>query len=116
MPSDELIDRCRQARLQLSAAVEQLVPVLEEIAIATVRDVLPDAHRLEVLGEMNEDWARTLRIQRVLDVDGRVLFDHLVSGADDDLEDLIHEVGIEYLDLLLEVTGEDDFGTKEIEA
>lgn len=115
MPPDELIDRYRQARDGFSAAVERLVPVLEEIAIATVRDALPAAQRLEVLGEMNEDWAWTLRIQRVLDVDGSVLFD-LAAGADDDLDDLIHDVGIEYLDLLLEITGEDYFGSKEIEA
>lgn len=115
MPSDELIDRYRQAREQLSAAFEQLVPILQEIAIATVRAALPGARRLEVFGEMNEDWAWTLRIQRVLDADGAVLFE-LAPGVDDDLADLIHEVGTEYLDQLLEITGEDCFGHKEIEA
>lgn len=114
MPPDELIDRHSRSRDEFSAAVERLVPVLEEIAIATVRDALPTAQRLEVLGEMNDDWAWTLRIQRVLDVDGTVLFD-VAAGADDDLADLIHDVGIEYLDLLLEITGEDYFGCCEIE-
>jgi hypothetical protein len=80
-----------------------------------VRDVLPTAHRLEVLGEMNEDWAWTLRIQRVLDAGDRVLFDVAV-GADADVEDHLHEVGVDYLDLLLDITGEDYFGTKVIEA
>lgn len=44
-----------------------------------------------------------------------MLFD-LAAGVDDELADLIHEVGIEYLDLLLEITGENYFGHKEIEA
>ncbi len=114
MPSDELIERHRQARDEFSASVERLVPILEEMAIATARDALATAHRLEVLGEMNEDWAWTLRIQRVLDADGTVLFD-VAAGAEADVEDLIHEVGVDYLDLLLEVTGEEYFGTHEIE-
>jgi hypothetical protein len=114
VPPAELIERHRAALANFSAVVDQLVPVLEEIALATVRDLFPTAHRLEVLGEMNEDWAWTLRIQRVLDADGAVLFDVAV-GADADLEDHVHEVGVDYLDLLLEVTGEDYFGTHEIE-
>lgn len=96
MPADELIERHRGALAAFSAAVDRLVPVLEEMALAAVRDALPTAHRLEVLGEMTEDWAWTLRIQRVFDAD---------------LEDHLHEVGVDYLDLLLDVTGEDYFGT-----
>ena len=115
MPADELIERHRGALAAFSAAVDRLVPVLEEIALAAVRDVLPTAHRLEVLGEMNEDWAWTLRIQRVVDADDRVLLDVAV-GADADVEDHLHEVGVDYLDLLLDITGEDYFGTKVIEA
>jgi len=115
VPADELIERHRDALAAFSAAVDRLVPVLEEIALAAVCDVLPTAHRLEVLGEMNEDWAWTLRIQRVFDADDRVLFD-VALGADADLEDHLHEVGIDYLDLLLDVTGEDYYGTHEIGA
>jgi hypothetical protein len=115
VPSDELLERHRQACDEFAAAAERLVPVLEEIAIATVRDALPAARRLEVLGEMNEDWAWTLRVQRVLDVDGTALFD-IAAGGDDELEDLMHEVGVDYLDMLLEITGEVYFGHQEIEA
>ncbi len=50
----------------------------------------------------------------MFDADGSVLYDD-AAGAGDDLEDLIHEVGIEYLDLLLEITGEDYFGWHDIE-
>jgi hypothetical protein len=115
VPADELIGRHRIALAAFSAAVDRLVPVLEEIALAAVRDVLPTAHRLEVLGEMNEDWAWTLRIERVVDADDRVLFD-VAAGADVDLDDHMHEVGVDYLDPLLDVTGEDYFGTNVIEA
>lgn len=114
VPSEELIDRHREARAAFSAAVERLVSVLEEIAVAAVRDALPTAERLEVVGEMNEDWAWTLRIQRVLDATGAVIFD-IQEGADAHVEDHIHEVGVDYLDLLLEVSGEDYLGTQEIE-
>lgn len=115
VPAGELIERHRDALANFSAAIERLAPLLEEITIATVRDALPTAHRLEVLGEMNEDWAWTLRIQRVLDAAGTVLFD-IDTGAEADVEDHIHEVGVDYLDLLLEITGEDYFGRQEIEA
>lgn len=115
MPADELVDRHRDALAGFSAAVDRLVPMLRAIAVATVQDALPLAERLEVLGEMNEDWAWTLRIQRVLDAAGAVLFDVAIA-ADADVEELIYEVGVEYLDLLLEITGEDYFGRHEIEA
>ena len=115
VPADELIERHRATVAGLTAAGGRLRPVLEAIAVAAVQDVVPAAARLEVLGEMNEDWAWTLRIQRVFDADDRVLFD-IAVGADADLEDHLHEVGVDYLDLLLDVTGEDYVGTKVIEA
>jgi hypothetical protein len=113
VPADELLERHRAALADFTAATEHLAPVLREIAVATIQDVFPTARRLEVLGEMNEDWAWTLRIQRVLDAGGGVLFDVGV-GADSGVEDLVHEVGVDYLDLLLDVTGEDYFGTHAI--
>lgn len=48
-------------------------------------------------------------------LDGRVLYDAAVV-ADDDVEDMVGEVGIEYLDVLLDLTGDDFMGTKSIEA
>lgn len=115
IPADELIERHRAAVAGFTAAVGRLRPVLEAIAVAAVQDVVPAAARLEVLGEMNEDWAWTLRIQRVLDVDGAVLFDSAIGGAAG-LEDHLHEVGIDYLDLLLQISGEDYLGRHEIVA
>lgn len=81
MPADKLIERHRARVPPFSAVVNGLVPVLEEIALAAVSDLLPTAHRLEMLGVLNGDWAWTLRIQHVLDADHRVPFDVAV-GAD----------------------------------
>ena len=79
MPSADLIARHREALDVYSAAVAFLTPLLEEMAVAEVRDVLPAANQIQVLGEMNEDWAWRLRIQRVLDAKGNVQFDtHLL--------------------------------------
>ena len=58
--------------------------------------------------------AAALRIQRVLDADGEVLYD-IESGHDDpDVENRIDEVGFEYLDLLLDLTGNDYLGRKTV--
>jgi hypothetical protein len=58
-----------------------------------------------VLGAMNEDWASVLRIRRVLDASSGVLFDVTV-GADPEVEEVIDEVNVEYLDVLLDLTGD----------
>lgn len=63
----------------------------------------------------NEDWIPVLRIQRVLDDDGRVLFDVGFGHDDRAVEDMIDEVGSEYLDLLLDLTGDDYMGAKSID-
>lgn len=81
------------------------------MAVETIRDRWPDANELELYGEYKSDWIPTLRMQRViaLDVACSVV-------ADDDVEDMVGEVGIEYLDVLLDLTGDDFMGTKSIEA
>lgn len=115
MPSADLIDAYRGARDAHRAAVEALVPLLERMAVETLRDRWPDVNELELHGEFNSDWVPTLRIQRVVALDGRVLYDTAVV-ADDEIEDMIDEVGIEYLDVLLDLTGDDFMGAKSIEA
>jgi hypothetical protein len=97
-----------------TAAVAELVPLLVEMALATVAEVLPGAEMLETEGEMNEDWAFTLRIRRVLDADGDVLYDIGVGHDDPEVEVTIDEVGVDYLDVLLDLTGEKYLGRKTI--
>jgi len=115
MPNADLIEAYRSAREAHHRAVDNLVPLLERMAVETVRDRWPDANELELHGEYNSDWIPTLRIQRVIALDGRVLYDVAVV-AEDEVEDMIDEVGIEYLDLLLDLTGDDFMGAKSIEA
>ena len=93
----------------------QLVPLLEAMAVASIRDVLPGAHRLEVKGRINEDWIPTLRIQRFVDEGGAVLFDVATGHDDEGVEEMIDDVGVEYLDMLLALTGDDYMGHREVE-
>jgi hypothetical protein len=112
MPSPSLTDAFDAAQKRHAAAVADLVPLLVEMSLATVAEVLPGATSLETVGEMNEDWRFTLRIQRVLQADGGVLYDVAAGHDDRDVEDLIDEVGSEYLDLLVDLTGDGYLGHK----
>jgi hypothetical protein len=112
VPEPSLIEAFDAAQERHTAAVADLVPLVIEMALATVAEALPDAEVLETEGEMNEDWLFTLRIQRVLDADGRVLYDSEAGHDDPDVENRIDEVGFEYLDLLLDLTGDDYLGSK----
>ena len=114
MVEPQLIDDYERLLATYRSTVEQLVPVLEAMALASVREVLPGAQRIEVEGRINEDWIPTLRILRVLGGDGGVLFDVAVGHDDERVEELIDEVGVEYLDLLLDLTGDDFMGHREI--
>lgn len=106
MPNPELIAAFDAASERHSMAVADLVPLLVEMAVATVAEALPGAAVLETEGEMNEDWLFTLRIQRVRDADGGVLYDIDTGHDDPDVEARLDEVGFEYLDLLLDLTGD----------
>lgn len=114
MPSPELIAAFAAANQRHTAAIAEVVPLLVKMALATVAEVLPGAEVFETEGEMNEDWAFTLRIQRVLDADGDVLFDIGVGHDDPEVETTIDEVGVDHLDPLLDLTGQDYLGRKTI--
>lgn len=114
MPNPSLIEAFDAAQERHSEAVADLVPLLIEMALSTVAEVLPGAQVLETEGEMNEDWLFTLRIQRVLDADSGVLYDIDAGHDDPEVENRIDEVGFEYLDLLLDLTGDDYLGRKTV--
>jgi hypothetical protein len=63
----------------------------------------------------NEDWLRVLRVRRILDADGAVLFD-VAHGADRAVEEAVDEIGTEYLDLLLDLTGDEYMGRRVLTA
>ena len=67
-----------------------------------------------LLGAFNEDRLRTLRTRRVLSSDGAVLFDVEEGHEDPRVEGAIDEVNSEYLDLLLDLTGDTYMGSAAI--
>lgn len=90
------------------AARDEVVPLLRRLGLGTLADVLSGAATIEALGELNEEWIPTLRIQRVSDADGRVLFD---SGhVDRAVENAVDLVDIQYLDVLMDLAGDNYMG------
>lgn len=85
------------------------------MALDSVAEVLPGTSTLDVFGRVNEDWIPILRIQRVLGEQGDVLFDIEVGHDSRTVEDMIDEVGSEYLDLVLDLTGDDYMGARTID-
>jgi hypothetical protein len=116
VPSPELIDPSRLARAAYERSVIELIPLLTDMAVESVAEVLPGASELSVRGEMNEDCLRLLRIQRVLDSAGQVLYDAEVGHDDESVEQVIDEVNVEYLDLLLDLTGDEFMGSQTLGA
>lgn len=92
---------------------ERLAVMTQELAVHRVVAVLPAATTLEVTGSFNEDWLRVLRINRVLDGAREVLFD-VAAGGTDAIEAVIDEVNTEYLDLLMDLTGDAYLGRHEV--
>ena len=73
------------------------------------------SRRCSCLGEFNEDRLRTLRVRRVLAGDSKVLFDVEHGHDDPRFEQAIDESNTEYLDLLLDLTGDTYMGSAAIE-
>lgn len=92
-----------------------LAELAVRLAVETLVDVLPGATAIEVHGEFNEDWLRTLRVRRVLTADGTALFDVKEGHEDPQVETAIDEVNTEYLDLLLDLTGDACMGASAVE-
>ena len=97
-------------------AVDSLVAALMSSAHSELAEVLPGAVSLEVLGETNEDGLDILRIQRVRDSAGELLYDIEAGHPDRAVEDRIDHVGSEYLDQLLDITYGEYVGTHVLES
>lgn len=107
--------RFERARGAHANAVAALGPALIARALAEVAEVLPGTTSLEVLGETNEDGIDILRIQRVRNAAGDVLYDVDGGHSDRAVEDRIDHVGSEYLDYLLDMTYGSYFGEHVLE-
>lgn len=75
MPSPVLTAEFKAMRSEHASASAALVPLALRMALDSVAEVLPGASALDVFGRVNEDWIPVLRIQRVLDEQGDVLFE-----------------------------------------
>jgi len=115
MPSAALTTAYQQARDTHAESITTLVPLLIRMTMESIDEVLPGAHKIELEGRINEDWIPTLRIQRVLDQHGRVLFDIGFGHHDRRVEDAVDDVNTEYLDLLLDLTGDDYMDSKSLD-
>ena len=92
-----------------------LAELSRRLVVETLADVLPGASVVEVQGEFNEDGLRVLRIRRVLAVDGTYLFDVEEGHQNPRVESTIDEVEAEYLDLLIDLTGDTYMGMSTME-
>jgi hypothetical protein len=111
MPNHDLVAEFERTREQWNQLGQALAPLTGQLAIEAVADALPGATVIELRGEFNEDGLRILRIQRVVSVTGEVLFDIEVGHDDHRVEEAVDEVNHEYLDLLLDLTGDLYMGT-----
>lgn len=116
MPTPEMESAYRTARERYEVAAEELRIQLVTIALVSLSEVLPGAASIDVVGEFDEDWIPTLRIQRVRSTDGQVLFDVDSGHPDPVVEDTVDVVDIEYLDRLIDLTGERYMGAKTIDS
>lgn len=111
MPDSELEVGYSQAVRLHQVALSRLVVLLRRMAMETLGDVMPGVSTVIALGEFSEDWIPRLRIQRILDAEGRVVFDADVGHPDRDIEDAVDFVDTEYLDVLIDLAPDDYFGS-----
>ncbi len=115
MPGETLTRDYERAHDERQRAIAALIPLLVRMALESVAEVLPGTQRLEVYGEVNEDWVPILRIQRVLGAEAMVLFDVAAGHDERAVEDVIDDVNSEYLDVLLDLSGDDFMGAQTID-
>lgn len=110
MPSPQLEAEYLEARRRHDSALAELVQLVRRMAIETLAEVLTGAFAIDAFGELNVDWVPTLRTRRVLDMGGHVLFDIETGHSDRAVEDAVDIVDIEYLDVLIDLTGDELMG------
>ena len=115
VPDSELEIEYSQAVRVHRAAVGRLVMLLRRMAMETLGDVMPGASTIAAVGEFNGDGIPTLRIQCIIDAQGRVVFDADVGHPDREVEDAVDFVDTEYLDVLIDLAPGDYFGSVAID-
>jgi hypothetical protein len=115
MPNTDLIAELERIQAQWNTLGQTLASLAERVALESVAEALPGSALLDVRGEVNEDGLRILRVQRVRSVAGEVLFDVAEGHDDPQVEDAIDQANTEYLDLLLDLTGDELMGSTQID-
>ena len=115
MVDRELEGKFNRVLDEWQALSRTLAELCERLTTETLVDLLPGASVIELRGEVNEDLLRTLRVRRVLTGDGTVLFDAGEGHDDPQVESAVDEVNTEYLDLLLDLTGDTYMGRSAVE-
>ena len=110
MPNEDLIKSYERLRRAHARSSEELADILINVAFASICEVLPSADAIDVYGDLNEDFAPRLRIQRILDEHGAVVFDVTDGHRVRDVEDAVDWVNIEYLDPLIDASTETYLG------
>ena len=110
MPDPDVEVAFRRAKDRQGRCSSNSRRLVRQMALQTLADVLPGATTIEAVGALDEDAIPTLRIQRVFDNDGVTLFDIGEGCSDSAVEDAVDEVDIEYLDLLIGLTGDELMG------
>lgn len=105
MPTPEMVSEYRAARERYDMAAVDLQNQLVRMTLTTLADVLPGTESVDAVGSYDEDLIPTLRIQRVRSVEGEDLFDVDRGHPTRAVEDAVDRVDIEYLDVLIAVTG-----------
>lgn len=111
------IARARARHEIASAHYREAATAVEAASMGVVRAEIigrfPTATAYEVKGEFNEDSTPVLRIRRVLNADAGVLFD-VDNPTDDETTDFVGELSMDYLDLVIDITGDEYMGEHEI--
>lgn len=111
MPTPEQATEYRAGRERYDTAADELREQLVRMALTTLAEVLPGADSIDALGTYNEDLIPTLRIQRVRSAEGEVVFDVDRGHPNRAVEDAVDRVDIEYLEVLIDITGNRYMGT-----
>lgn len=101
------------ARTAYHAAAHEYEAAIYNHVGTLVRERFPTAAKANVYGTVNEDGTPVLRVVTIVDAEGKVLA--AVDEPEEAWEDFIDELDTEYLDVLIDLTGDDYLGDNEIE-
>lgn len=96
-----------EERRRYNEAADRFVPALLIEAVRVIRDAIPNAATISLLGEYNEEMERTLRIQEVRNRLG--VIEASVDDPGVETEEAINEAD-SHFDYLTHLTGDDYLG------